>query len=160
MSLFFFSFPFVVSVSSSFSSHLFFGLFISMSVWCLVLRPGFHFAAFFVHRSSNCDATLIAKRHFILLCVSIQHGIFAVFILSTAISVLLFIYSIQSSSSISLLSISSSVSSMKDMSLSWSQSLLRQFLRRSFCGLLLFLLHFHRFRWAGFPSCIFFLFGR
>ena len=43
-------------------------------VWCLMLRPGFHFAAFFAHRSSGIDAILIAKHHFILMCVSIQHG--------------------------------------------------------------------------------------
>ena len=78
------------------------------SVWCLVLRPWFHFAAFFVHRSSSSDAVLIVKRHFILFCVSIQHGIFAVFVLSTAISVLL-----------------------------------------------LLLLHFHRFCWAGFSSILY-----
>ena len=51
-------------------------------------------------------------------------GIFAVFILSTAFAVLHFMYSIQSSSSISPVSISSSVSFMKEMSLSMSQSVL------------------------------------
>ena len=55
---------------------------------------------------------------------SAQHEIFAVFILSTAIDVLLLIHSIQSSSSSSPVSISSSVSFMKEMSLSWSQSVL------------------------------------
>ena len=49
----------------------------------------------------------------------IQHWIFAVFIRSMASSVLLVMYSIQSSSSlISAVSISSSVSFMKEMSLS------------------------------------------
>ena len=60
----------------------------SHSTVCLVLGPGFHFAAFFVHRSSGNDAILITKRHVVLLCVSIHHEIFAAFILSTAIAVL------------------------------------------------------------------------
>ena len=64
----------------------------------------------------------IARRHFILLCVSIQHGIVAAFILSIAIAVLLFMYSIHSSSSIFAVSISSSVSFLKETSLSWSHS--------------------------------------
>ena len=97
-----------------------FGLPTGLFVWCSVLRPGFHFVAFFAHRSSGSDAILIVKRHFILLCVSIQHGILAAFILSTAAAVL-FTCSIQSSL-FSLVSISSSVSFMKEMSLSWSQS--------------------------------------
>ena len=46
----------------------------------------------------------------------------AAFIHSTATAVLHFMYSTQSSSSISLVSISSSVSFMKEMWLSWSQS--------------------------------------
>ena len=83
-----------------------------------MLRPGFHFAAFVAHRLSGSDAILIAKRHFILLRVSIQHGILAAFILSTVVVVLLFMYSIQSSSSISPVSMSSSVSFVKEMSLS------------------------------------------
>ena len=96
------------------------GLPTGLFVWCLVLRPGFHFAAFFAHRSSASDSILIAKRHFILLCVSIQHWILAAFILSTAIVVLLFMCSVQSSSSISIASVSSSV---KELSLTWSQSM-------------------------------------
>ena len=63
-----------------------------------MLRPGFHSAAFLAHLSFGSDAILIAKRHFMLLCVSNQRGIFAVFILSTAAAVLLFTYSIHSSS--------------------------------------------------------------
>ena len=61
VSLFFISFPFVSSVSSglrkSFIStpHLLFGLPTGLFVWCLVLRPGFHFAPFFAHRSSGND---------------------------------------------------------------------------------------------------------
>ena len=104
------------------SSHLFSGLSTGLFVWCLVLRLGFHVAAVFAHRSFGSDAILVAKRHFTLLCVSIQHGILAAFFLSTAIAVLLFMYSIQSSSSISSVSISSSVSFMKEVLLSWSQS--------------------------------------
>ena len=69
---------------------------------------GFHSAAFCAHLSSGSDAVLSVKRRFVLLCVSSQHGILAAFIFSTA--VLLFKYSIQSSSSISPVSISSSVS--------------------------------------------------
>ena len=128
VSLFFISFPFVSSVSpglrKSFisSSHLFFGLAAGLLVWCLVLRPGFHFAAFFAHRSSGNDAILTANRHFILLRVSIQQGILAAFILSTAADAILFMYSIQPSSSISPASISSSVSFVREMPLSWSQS--------------------------------------
>ena len=60
-SLFFVSLPFVSSVSSSLRksfispSHLFFGLPTGLFVWCLVLKPGFHFAAFFAHRSSGSE---------------------------------------------------------------------------------------------------------
>ena len=127
---FFLSLLFVSSVSSGLtksfisSSHLLFGRPTVLFVWYLVLRPGFHFAAFFVHHSSGNDAILTAKRHFILLCASTQHGFFAVFMLSTATDVLLLTYSIQSSSSISPVSISSSVSFVQEMSLSWSQSVL------------------------------------
>ena len=66
-----------------------------------------HSAAFFAHLSSGSDAILIAKHDFIPQCVSIQHGILAAFILSMAVAVLLFMYSIYSSSSISAVSISS-----------------------------------------------------
>ena len=61
-----------------------------------MLRRGFRSAAFFAHGSSGSDAFLTANHHFILLCVSIQHGILAAFILSTATVVLLFMYSIHS----------------------------------------------------------------
>ena len=101
VSLFFVSLPFISSVSSGLSnslissSHLFFGLPTSLYVWCLMLKPGFHSAAFFAHRSSGSDAILI-RRHIILLCVcQIQHGILPAFILSTAVAVLLFMYSIR-----------------------------------------------------------------
>ena len=79
-------------------------------VWCLMLRPGFHSAAFFAHVSSGSEAGLIAKHHFILLCVSIR--MLAAFILSMAVAVILCMYSIHSSSSISAVPISSSVSFM------------------------------------------------
>ena len=65
----------------------------------------FHF-----NLSSGKDAIRIANLHFILLCVLIQHWFFAVFISSMASSVLLCMYSIHFSSSISAVSISSSVS--------------------------------------------------
>ena len=124
VSLFFISLPSASSVYSGLrkafnsSSHLLFGVPTGLYVWCLMLGPEFHCAA------SGSGAFLIAKRHFILLCVSIQHGILAAFILSTAVSLLLFTYSIHSSSSISAVSVSSSVSFMKETSLSWSQSVL------------------------------------
>ena len=41
-----------------------FGLPTGLFVWCLVLKPGFHSAAFFAHRSSGSDAALIAQRKF------------------------------------------------------------------------------------------------
>ena len=77
---------------------------------------------FFVHRSSGSEASLIVKRHFILQCISSKHGILTAFILSITVAVLLFMYSIHSSSSISAVSISSSISFMKETSLSWPQS--------------------------------------
>ena len=55
-----------------------------------MLRPGFLSAAFLTHRSFCSDVLLIANRHFILLCVSIRHGIVAGFIRSSASAVLLF----------------------------------------------------------------------
>ena len=103
-------------------SHIFFGLPTGLFVRCLVQRQKFHSVPFFSHRSSGSDAILIAKRHVILVCVSIQHGMQAAFILSIAIAMLLFMYSFHSSSSISPASISSSESFMKEMSMSWSQS--------------------------------------
>ena len=74
------------------SSHLFLGLPIALLVLCLELRSGFHSAAFFSHLSHG---------HFICLCVLFQQQISARSILSKASAVLLFMYSIQSSSSIS-----------------------------------------------------------
>ena len=44
------------------SSHLLFGLPMGLFVWCLVLTPGFHFAAVFAHRLSGDDEILIANR--------------------------------------------------------------------------------------------------
>ena len=57
-----------------------------------MLRPGFHVAAFFTHRSSGNDAILIVKSRLILLCVSIQHGIVAASILSIAVAVLFYVF--------------------------------------------------------------------
>ena len=71
---------------------------------------------------SGCEAIPIANLHFIFLCVSTQQCILAALIFSSASVVLLFIYSIHYSSSISAVSMSSSASSMKETSLSWLQS--------------------------------------
>ena len=56
----------------------------------LLLRPGLHFAAFFDHLVSGCEAILIASLHFIFLCVVIQQGILAFLIFSSASLALLF----------------------------------------------------------------------
>ena len=93
------------------SCHLFLGLPISLLVLYLELRPGIHSAAFFSHLSHGEVAILSANFHFIFLCVLFQHRIFARSILSNASTVLLFMHSIQFSSSISIVSISSSESS-------------------------------------------------
>ena len=77
-----------------------------------MLNPGFHSAAFLAHLSSGIDAIRIANLHFSLLCDLIQQWIFAILICSIAAAVLLFKYSIHSSSD-SAASISSSVSFMK-----------------------------------------------
>ena len=93
VSLLFFSFPFVSSVSSGLkksfvsSSHLFFGLPTGLFVCYLVLRPGFHFA-FFVHRVTMQFPSSSATSFFCACQNSMRF--FAVFILSTAIAVLLF----------------------------------------------------------------------
>ena len=57
-----------------------------------MLRPEFHSAAFLAHLSSGIDAILIANLHYILLCVSIQQGIFAIFGCSVAAAVLLHVF--------------------------------------------------------------------
>ena len=119
------------------SSHLLLvlGLPIALYVLCLELSSRFHSATFTIHLSLGRDATLSASLHFILLWVSIQHRIFAFSIFSMASSLLLFVYSIHSSSSISVVSISSSVSLSKEMSLSWSLCVFEPhlFVSRSFC---------------------------
>ena len=61
------------------SSHLFFGLPTALYVLYFVLSSGFHPAAFITHPSSSKDEILIATLHFILLCVLIQHGIWAAY---------------------------------------------------------------------------------
>ena len=81
VSLFFRSFPLDSSDSSYLknslisSSHLFLGLPTGLFVLTLLMRPGFHSAAFLDHRSSGKDASLIANLHFIFLCDSIQQEI-------------------------------------------------------------------------------------
>ena len=72
------------------SSHLFLGLPTGLFVLMSVVRLGFDSDAFLDHRSSGRGTILIANLHFIFLCVSIQHGIFAAFICSSASFVLLF----------------------------------------------------------------------
>ena len=76
----------------------------------------------FVHLDSGCEAILIANLHSIFLCVSNQQGILAALIFPSAFLVLLFMYSIRSSALMSAVSMSSSVSSMTETSLSWSHS--------------------------------------
>ena len=94
VSLFLVSLPFVASVSSGLrkswisSSHLLFGLPTALHVLIVILRPRFYSAAFLAHRFSGSDVSLIANRTFILLCVSIQHGILAAFIRSSVSAVL------------------------------------------------------------------------
>ena len=61
----------------------------ALHVVIFVLRPGFLSAASLAHLSFGSDATLIASQHFILLCVSIQHGILAFFVHFSASAVLL-----------------------------------------------------------------------
>ena len=86
------SLPFVASVSSGLKksfpsfSHLFLSLPAALHVLILVLHPGFHSAAFLTHRSFGGDAILIPNRHFIFLCISVEHGILALLILSLCLS--------------------------------------------------------------------------
>ena len=104
------------------SSHLFLGLPVALLVLYLELRSGFHSAAFHSHLSLGEVAILSANFHFIFLCVLFQHRSLRLpsyqWLLPSA--VLLFMYSIQSSSSISIVSISSSESSSNVTSLSTS----------------------------------------
>ena len=96
VSQFFKSFPLDSSDSSCLkkslisSSHLFLGLPTNLFVLTLLMRPGFHSAAFLDHRSSAEDAIHIAFLHFIFLCASIQQRTSADFIRSPASFVLLF----------------------------------------------------------------------
>ena len=78
---------------------------------------------FFVHLSSECDAILVVN-HFNFHWVSIQHGMLAARILSSASLVFLLMYSIHPPSSISSVSMSSSESLWKDTLLSWSHPIL------------------------------------
>ena len=122
------SLPFVSSVSYilrksfiSSSSHLSFGRPTILFVWCLVLRPGFPFSCFLLSIAHLVTMQLSLPSAISFFCAfQSSIGFLLFFILSTTIDVLLFICSIQSSSSISPVSISSSVS--LEMSLSWSRS--------------------------------------
>ena len=82
VSLFFKSFPLDSSDFSCLryslmsSSHHLRGLPPDRFVVMLLPRPGFHSVIFFDHRCSGRVAVLNAILHFILLCVSIQQGIF------------------------------------------------------------------------------------
>ena len=88
--------------------------------WALndVIIPGFHSAALLANLSSLCEAIFMACRHFNFLCFSIQFPTLNVRIFSSASLVLLLAYSIQSSSSSWLESLSLSLS--KGRPLSWS----------------------------------------
>ena len=80
------------------SSHLFLGLPIVLLVLYLDLRSGFHSASLFLNHLSLGDvAILSANFHSFFWCVLFQHRIFARSILSKASTVLLLMYSIQSS---------------------------------------------------------------
>ena len=144
------------------SSHLFFGLPTGLFVWYLVLRPGFYYAAFFVHSSSGSDPILTARRHYILLCVSTQHGILASCILSMAIAVLFLCSTHSSASSITNVSIHMSLSSRRRQCLGSNVCLYcyhHQFHHLSLCDLLFHLLHFPHSCWSAFSFCIFSLSG-
>ena len=89
------SVEFSVSCSSSLrnslvpSSNLLLRLPIALYVLCLELSSGFRSAAFTIHLSFGRDPILSANVHFFLLCVLIQHRIFASSILSMTSSMLL-----------------------------------------------------------------------
>ena len=167
----------VASVSSDLrkplisSSHLFSGLPTVLHVLILALRPGLHSAAFFFHLVSGCEAILIASLHVILLCVSIQHGILAAFIRSSASAVLLF-YVFNSVLLFNFLPCRFHLYRLRrrrrctGRNPCWINFPL-QFRLRSFCGFL-FLLHLHPSRYlfvcpSSFPffsllACVFILY--
>ena len=101
------------------SSHFLLGLPINLLVLILLSRSGCQSNILLVHLSFGRSVLLFVIRHFSLLCVSIQQGIFAFFMYSFASLILLLMYCVHSSS-FSVVSISSSLSSWKDTSLSWS----------------------------------------
>ena len=108
------------------SSHISLGLPHSSSCLAANAETSIPLCFFFDHLVSRGEEILIVNLHFFFLCVIMQHGMLAVLMVSSASLasaglVLLFMYSIQSSS-ISVVSMSSSVSHMKETSLSWSQS--------------------------------------
>ena len=119
------SLPFVLSVSCGWKKFIYF-VFPSL-IWsshcsvCLVLSAGL----FSILLLSLSIAHLVKMQFSLPSAISsIQDGNLAAFILSTAIAELRFKNSIQYSPSISVVSLPSSVSSMKELSLSWSQSVL------------------------------------
>ena len=102
------------------SSHLFLGLLTALLALQPLLRPGFHLLLFLTilslaEKRSSLPISISS------LCVTNPARDIGCPHFSSASLVLLFRYSIQSSS-ISVVSMSSSVSPMKETSLSWSQS--------------------------------------
>ena len=91
------------------SSHLLFSLPTALYALAPMLRPGFHFAAFFVNLVSGCEAILTSSLH-----IGSPHLFFSFFRAS--------FYVFDPISFFNAVSMSSSVSSMKETSLSWSQS--------------------------------------
>ena len=65
------------------SSHLLLGLPTGLRVLILLSSPGCQSKICLVHLSSGKETILLAIRHFSLLCVSIQHGIFCFFMCSS-----------------------------------------------------------------------------
>ena len=112
------------------SSHLFLGLPTALLDLHPRLRPGIHFAA--------------ANLHLIFLCVIVQHGILAVLIFSS-VCLVLFLCIRSNLLQFQLFRMSSSMSHMKETSLSWSQSVF---------GLLLSSVSPSEFWWPSF-ACVF-----
>ena len=97
------------------SSHLFLGLPIALLVLYLVLSSRFQSAAFLSHLSFGEVAILSASFHFFFVSLVPATNLCAVHLFYGFFSVL-FMYSIQSSSSIDVVSISSSASSLNERS--------------------------------------------
>ena len=95
---------------------------LSIEFFVEMMSPGFHSAAFLVHLSGFGVAIRRACRLFSFLCVSTQLVVLCVSICSSASSVILFPFSIQSSKLSSWLAVLSSSSSSNEILLSWSNS--------------------------------------